>query len=403
MKILYLHETKKILTGAQQINHLIARKVKDKGVIIKNVYPVGYLQKIPSSIKRLKKILLQYKIMDKSNQLNSYDIIQGPAYLTASFTNSSIPTLCHFGSTYKGFSSALTQGKKDFEENKLVWKRLRKDKIINRLSFKTKKITRHIDEMEIYAANQATGIIAASNKVKEELCADGVKEEKVFVIHNAVEDLWFKDLSLKVGKIKLVFFSRTGDNYFNWIIKGVDRLIDIYEKFPELEKISIIKTSNKPFQKWLKNNINNHKLFLNLSQLQIKKKLSHLRGGLFLLTSRYEGFSLSLIESMSQGLIPIAYPVGIVPEIIVNGKNGFIVNNIQEACSRINELSKNDQMRKIMSKEAFLTSLNFKSDILADKLINLYEYLPKSSLNTLNNKTIKSISYRNKIDKSILN
>lgn len=379
MKVLYLHETKRKLTGAQQINHLMLKKVRDKGLMIKNVYPVGYLQKVSSPESTFKNIFLKYKIMDKPNQLHTFDIVQGSTYLTASFGTFGIPTLCHFGSTYKGFLSALTQGKKDFEENKTIWDRLKKDQVINYLNFKPKKITKSIHEAEILAASQATGIIAASNRVKEDLRADGVKGEKIFVVHNAIEDLWFEQLSPHIGKTKLVFFSRVGNDSFNWIIKGVDRLISIYEKFTVLEKISIVKTSNKSLQKWLKNNFNKHELFFNLSQPQIKKKLFRLRGSLFLLTSRYEGFSLSLIEAMSQGLIPIAYPVGIVPEIIVNNKNGFIVNNIQEACTRINELLKDDQMRKNMSKEAFLTSLNFKSDLLADKLISIYGQLQKNS------------------------
>lgn len=402
MKILYIHGSKKILTGAQQINRLIAKKIRDNGIDVRNVYPDTRLPKYSGPIKELEKILPRYKIMDQQKQLKGFSFIQGSTFLPVSFTTSNIPSICHFGSTHKGFIAAYSQAKKDFQETRTVWISLRKAGVINRLNFKPKKRSSSVAKVELYAATQAIGVIAASMKIKEELYQQGVKREKIFVVHNAIEDLWFRDALSRIGEPKLVFMGRLGDDFLNWTLKGIDHLIAIYNYFPQIAKLSIVKTSDYRLQNWMKNNIPNHKLLLNISHRQIKKKLSLLRGSIFLLTSRYEGFSLSLVEAMSQGLIPVAYPVGIVPEIIVNGKNGFIVNNIQEACARIDELLKNDQMRKIMSNEAFLTSLNFKSDILADKLINLYGQLQKNSLSMSNSMTTENISLRNRVDKFTL-
>ena len=95
--------------------------------------------------------------------------------------------------------------------------------------------------------------------------------------------------------------------------------------------------------------------------------------------SRYEGFSLSLIEGMSQGLIPIAYPVGVVPEIIKNGQNGFIVNNQKEAIICVENLLSKKDLREKMAAEAQQTSLNFRSDILVKQLVPFYEDVIKNS------------------------
>lgn len=403
MKILYIHGSKKILTGAQQINRLIARKVRNNGIDVINVYPDIHLPKYSGPIKGQEKILPQYKIINQQKQLKGFSFIQGSTFLPVSFTTLNIPSLCHFGSTHKGFLTAYSQAKKDFQETRKVWISLRKARVINRLSFKPTKRSRSIAEIELYAATSAMGIIAASMKVKEELYAQGIKRKKIFVVHNAIEDLWFSDALSKVEEPKLVFMGRLGDNFLDWTLKGIDHLITIYEYFPQIKKLSIVKTSDYRLQNWMKNKIPTHKLLLNISHRQIKKRLSHLRGSLFLLTSRYEGFSLSLIEAMTQGLIPIAYPVGIVPEIIINGRNGFIVNNIKDACARIKELLGNDQMREIMSKEAYLTSLNFKSDILAGKLIKVYEQLEKKSLSIESSITIENKSQRNRLDQFTLN
>ena len=53
-----------------------------------------------------------------------------------------------------------------------------------------------------------------------------------------------------------------------------------------------------------------------------------------------EPFGLVLIESMSCGTPVIAYPNGAVPEVIKNGYNGYLVNNVGEMKTKILEIEK---------------------------------------------------------------
>ena len=92
---------------------------------------------------------------------------------------------------------------------------------------------------------------------------------------------------------------------------------------------------NKKLVKWMKNNIPNHSIIANSVKDNIPNLLTKYAGGIAVLTSRYEGFSLSLIEAMSQGLVPISFSVDVAPEIIRNGENGFIVHNVEEAEEKI--------------------------------------------------------------------
>jgi glycosyltransferase involved in cell wall biosynthesis len=71
--------------------------------------------------------------------------------------------------------------------------------------------------------------------------------------------------------------------------------------------------------------------------------------------------------------VPVCFAVGIAPEIIKNGKNGFIVNSIEEAIEKIDLLLNDAFLRHNLALNAQKTATAFKSDILADKIISLYQ------------------------------
>jgi len=58
---------------------------------------------------------------------------------------------------------------------------------------------------------------------------------------------------------------------------------------------------------------------------------------IFILPSYFEGLPNALLEAMAYGVVPIATPVGSIPEVVENNKNGFIIpiNNYQEISKRI--------------------------------------------------------------------
>ena len=56
-----------------------------------------------------------------------------------------------------------------------------------------------------------------------------------------------------------------------------------------------------------------------------------------------EPFGLSVAESMFCGTPVIAFALGAMPELIQDGKTGFLVNNVAEAVDRVGELSQLDR------------------------------------------------------------
>ena len=130
---------------------------------------------------------------------------------------------------------------------------------------------------------------------------------------------------------------------------------------------------NKKLIRWMMDNIPKHSISLNAFKNTIPSMLKKHAGGVVLIPSRYEGFSLSLVEAMSQGLAPVSFPVGVAPEIIRDGENGFIVNTIEEAEKKIKLLLKDPVLRHRLSSEAIETAKQFRSDIMIKRMLALYK------------------------------
>lgn len=80
---------------------------------------------------------------------------------------------------------------------------------------------------------------------------------------------------------------------------------------------------------------------------------------LILLTSKYEGFPMVMMESMAQGVIPIATDVGGISEHITNNNNGVLIDDsddgqiVKQFVSVIENLLLNKEKRDILSQNTY--------------------------------------------------
>jgi len=374
MKIAFIHNDKKIGTGAHFINDLIACKLRERGAEVNNFYPQFLLTDTPIHFKGLNNILFFYSLLEKRDEILHHDIIQGTTYTPLAFLRFSKPVVSHFGSTTIGFLRAVPKTGRLKNGGNDIFIRLKQSGTIRELDIKTRRPLNDIASIEQYAAERTDYIIATSAMVKNDLVGVGIPAEKITIIHNAIEDYWFETLNQNLKSTPaLVFLGRIGEDPFTLKLKGVDRLIWLFERFPEIKKFSVIMSSNKKLIHWMQNNILNHSIAVNATKDTIPALLKEYAGGIALLTSRYEGFSLSLIETMSQGLVPISFPVGVAPEIIRNGENGFIVQTPEEAEEKINILIKDTALRHRLALAARETSKQFRSDIMIEQTFALYK------------------------------
>lgn len=381
MKIAFIHNEKKLGTGAHYINDLMALKLKESGVNIKNFYPRTVLMETPTHLGGLKSILFFYSLLERRKEILKFNLIQGTTYTPLPFLAYPIPVVSHFGSTTRGFLSATPAAAKLENGGKKIWYKLKTDGVLNELNIKTRRPLRDIADIEEYVASRATAVIATSEHVRRELLASGVKEDKIHLIHNAIEDYWLEPSQQEfASEPSLVFLGRLGSDAFTLKLKGLDRLISLYQKFPEVQKYTFCMTTNKKLIEWFRSKISRHIIFPNTRKDKLPAMLRPLRGSILFIPSRYEGFSLSLIEGMSQGLVPIVYPVGVAPEIIKNGENGFLISSQAEAVEKTRQLLADTDLRKRLSEKASETAQQFSSKIIAQKLMKLYTSIIQSSL-----------------------
>lgn len=376
IKVAFIHNAKKLSTGAHQINNLMSQALSESGVSVRHFYPRQQLLDTPAHLKGIANILFFYSLLEYKDKILRYDIVQGTTYTPLPFIPFSVPVVCHFGSTSRGFLNATPRTKDLPTPERSVFHALARSGIIPEFDFKTFRPIKDVADIEDLTALRASACIATSKKVRCELMHVGVSAENIHVVHNAIEDYWFeKQRDMPQKAPHLVYLGRLGGDVFTLKLKGFSRLVNIYNMFPDMSKTTICMTTNRKLKEWLKVAFPNHHMFVNLRKDFIPGALAALRGSILLLPSRYEGFSLSLVEGMSQGLVPIAFPVGVAPEIIRDGENGFLVSNEKEAAVRIHELLADDGKRLAMAEMACETAQVFRTSRIAGELVRVYTHI----------------------------
>lgn len=189
-------------------------------------------------------------------------------------------------------------------------------------------------KIERFVFSRAKRIITPSNFLKNILVKyHDVPEEKVSVIHNAVNVEGLKKLSRKKAKQPTII---TVARLVPW--KGIQHVLsvmpELLKKYPKL-KYRIV--GEGPFKKDLKKLVSALKLKKNvefLGALPNKKTVEHIAmADAFVLNSLYEGMPHVLMESMAVGTPVLASEICGNPELI--GDEGLLFPpNDEEAISK---------------------------------------------------------------------
>ncbi len=97
---------------------------------------------------------------------------------------------------------------------------------------------------------------------------------------------------------------------------------------------------------------------------------------IFILSSRYEGLPMILLEAMACGLPAVAFTCPCGPrDIISNSKDGILANdgNIDELANGINQLIENEELRQAMGKQARTRAEQFSIERIGIMWLDLFK------------------------------
>lgn len=160
-----------------------------------------------------------------------------------------------------------------------------------------------------------------------------------------------------------------------WHIKGFDLLLkawaQIAGKHPDWS-LQIAGAGSKKNLQYLSDVAREYHIDEQTSFLGFQPNLlnSYRRASIFVLSSRYEGFGMVLIEAMSQGCAPIACDYkGRQREIIRTDEEGVIcpVDDLEALAKAIDKMINDDEYRNFIQHNAIERSKNYSLDNIMDR------------------------------------
>ena len=236
---------------------------------------------------------------------------------------------------------------------------------------------RYYRNKKIYT-KQIDYIITPSEFYKKKLIEDGISEDKIEAIHNFINTsdynletvdngyaLYFGRLSKEKGILNLLdAFSKL--NIGKLHIAGVGEEKDAIEKFIKKEKLS-----------------NRVKLLGFLNKDKMKEEVRKCK---FVVVPSiwYENCPYSIIETLAIGKPVIGSNMGGIPELVDNGKCGFIykANDINDLSDKMKQLFNDDKLVMKFSKNAKeRVKKLYSEEVYYKKIMKIYSNLIRKKCN----------------------
>ena len=238
----------------------------------------------------------------------------------------------------------------------------------------------------LFVAKRATRINTLSTTMEQELKKEAVEPSRLCSIINGVDLLRYNEIKEKGQLRKILGLSNKKTIIYTGrlsVEKGVDFLIHSYSKVREEIACQLIIIANGPEREnvvQLLDHCNVSESVLLIEE--VDDIASYLNvSDVFVLPSRFEGLSNSLLEAMACGLPVISTRVGGSIDIIKNGINGLLidVDNEEQLTQAISKVL-NDPLQGIeMGRNARKTiEESYDLNKITDRYLELYKKLDKT-------------------------
>ncbi|WP_072968971.1 glycosyltransferase family 4 protein [Thermoanaerobacter uzonensis] len=248
----------------------------------------------------------------------------------------------------------------------------------NNMSFYKKKLllsfTKVLDE-------KTHQFIAVSQALKDDLVLNQkVKENKIKVVYNCIDTSFYEETTLNLKEE----FNLSEDSF---IVGSVARLIPAKGVQDLIKAASILKNVNAyffvagdgPFREELQKMIDSLNLKGRFFLLGYRNDIpSFLRNlDVFVLPSHEEGFGISVIEALSEGVPVIATKVGGIPEILKDGIEGILVEkeSPEGLAKAIEKLLKDEKLRKNISLKGKENAKKYSCNKMIEEIQQIYDTL----------------------------
>lgn len=95
---------------------------------------------------------------------------------------------------------------------------------------------------------------------------------------------------------------------------------------------------------------------------------------LLVISSRYEGLPMAALEAMVRGIVVLSFSVGRLPDLIVDGDNGFLAKNIQDLSDKLSIWNALPETQKVLIRQKAIETIskNFSTESVIPKLVQYY-------------------------------
>ncbi|MDP1728753.1 MAG: glycosyltransferase [archaeon] len=224
-------------------------------------------------------------------------------------------------------------------------------------------------KLEKEAIKKCDLLVSLSKKMLEQVYSEyGIK--KGVLVYPGINHKKFKLKSLKKDNTALIVANldpRKGIDLAINVAKGINddlKIIVVGEgnlRASLEEKIKLLNLEKKVRLVGFKNNVEDYMS----------------RAFVYLMPSYSEGLPQVVLEAMASGLPIVAFRpddkhfITSSKELVLKGKNGFLVQNEQEMADKINLLFKNKTLQSKMSHNSLLISKNFSREFCAKEILRL--------------------------------
>jgi len=228
-------------------------------------------------------------------------------------------------------------------------------------------------------------IIAPSSAIKKYLCEQNIKTP-ITIIPSPLRSLFLNDNPPKtVVSIKQSFNLLLVSRFVPE--KNIPFVFDVFKQLPENYTLTLVGYGSEyeAMQILAFNTLKLSPQRVHFIHKPPQDKLLSLyqNADLFIFPSQTDTQGLVLAESMSQGVPVVALDGPGQRDIIINGYNGFIIDNAAQAAETIINIANNPELYNKLKSGAYQTAQKYTANAIIQQLIDVYQALLAKKNNKL--------------------